>query len=48
MIMMEPSVFRLNQEGYAEGLPVSVAVLSDEPVMLETAGVWIVAEYLTA
>ena len=37
MIMMEPSVFRLNQEGYAAGLPVSVAVLTKEPVALKDA-----------
>ncbi len=34
---MVTSVFRLNQEGYAAGLPVSVAVLSRTPVTLKNA-----------
>ena len=33
----ETSVFRLNQEGYTAGLPVSVAVLSRDPVILKNA-----------
>ncbi len=33
----ELSVIRINQEGYAEGLPVSAAVLSNEPVALKNA-----------
>ena len=33
----EPSAFRVNQEGYAAGLPVVVAVLGDEPVTVRNA-----------
>nr|AHF23853.1 GH9 beta-1,3(4)-glucanase [uncultured bacterium Contig15] len=32
----EPSVIRINQEGYSAGLPVSAAVLSDVPVLLKS------------
>ena len=30
-------VFRINQEGYAPGLPVRAAVLAGEPVILKNA-----------
>ena len=33
----DTAVFRINQEGYAEGLPVYVAVLAKDPVTLKDA-----------
>ena len=33
----QPSVFRINQSGYATGLPVTAAVLGDGPVILKNA-----------
>ena len=44
-MLCEPSVFRINQEGYAPGLPVTVAVLGNGPVLLKNAAGEIVRSF---